>query len=271
MSSQRSASGPSARTARSDRWARCVTRRQKSRPGPVTRWAASSGPYVHSSPDSGAVSSTRNSASGALSPRTAKAKSRVRTPMRAMCRSRSVGVRRTPSASATSWPCAQVSMRRAVAMEGTAIGGPYQGSRVPWGASARACHSRSRPVRQRSSSSAGGSAAPSSAPSSTKVSGAAAALSTSAANASGAVAASRAARSVQARCAIWWATVQPGAGVARDHHSWPDSATRRSSSSLSLRRSSSTGRASDTERSPRGTVVCLGAWQRSQKQASVLA
>lgn len=44
MSSQRSASGPTASTARSVRWARWVTRRQKSRAGPVTRWGASSGP-----------------------------------------------------------------------------------------------------------------------------------------------------------------------------------------------------------------------------------
>ena len=36
-----------------------VTRRQKSRAGPVTRWAASSGPHVQTSP-SGAVSSTWN-------------------------------------------------------------------------------------------------------------------------------------------------------------------------------------------------------------------
>lgn len=43
MSSHWSASGPSARRARSVRWARWVTRRQKSMAGPVTRWGASGG------------------------------------------------------------------------------------------------------------------------------------------------------------------------------------------------------------------------------------
>ena len=76
-------------------------------------------------------------ARAASSPRTPKAKSRARTPMRTTCRSRSVGGRTTPSASATSWPWAQVSMSRAVAMEAADMGGPYQGKRAPVGRGAQ--------------------------------------------------------------------------------------------------------------------------------------
>lgn len=127
MSNQRSASGPSARRARSERWARWATRRQKSRAGPVTRCGASSGPYAHTSPE-GETSSTRKGSGGAGSPCTLKAKSRVRTPIHTTCLSRSVGVRTTPSASAMSRPWAQVSMSRAVAMEAPDIGGRTRGT-----------------------------------------------------------------------------------------------------------------------------------------------
>lgn len=240
MSSQRSASGPSARRARSARWARWVTRRQKSRAVPVTRSVASSGPYVHNSSD-GLRSSTRNSSNGVASPCTPKAKSRVRTPRRTMCRSRSVGAGASPSASATSRPCAQVSMSRAVAMEAADMGGPYQGNRAPAGAFRRASDSASRPARQSASNRSGGFSAPSWAPLSTKSPGAASAFSTSRANASWSVTASVEEWSVQARCAIWWATVQPGAGVGSVHRCGLNPATSRSSSSLSARRSSSTG------------------------------
>lgn len=173
----------------------------------MTRWAASSGPYVHSSPAPspspvGEVSSTRNSSSGGVSPRTPKAKSRARTPMRATCRNRSVGGRITCNASAMSWPWAQVSMSRAVAMEAPDMGGPYQGKRTPLGAELSTLCRASRPARHSASSRAGGSPAPSSAPSSTNRSGAASAFSTSAPNAARSVAASSADRSVQARCAI---------------------------------------------------------------------
>lgn len=256
MSSHRSASGPCARRARSARCARWVTSRQKSRAGPVTRWAASAGPYVHNSPD-GATSSTRNSSPGTVSPRTPKAKSRARTPMRATCFSRSVGARITPNASATSCPWAQVSIRRPVAIEATDMGGPYQGNRVPVGAARRASSRAARPDRHAASSRAGGSAAPSSAPSSTNPSGAASAFSTSLAKASASVTASSAARSVQARWAIWWAMVHPGAGVATAHRPSPNSPTSRSSSSLSRHRSSITDDGSDTMRSPRGTTLCV--------------
>lgn len=168
-----------------------------------------------------------------------------------MCRSRAVGSRATPSASATSCPCAQVSISRAVAIEATLIGGPYQGSLAPagWAASARC--SASRPSRQRARSTAGGSFAPSSAASSTKVSGVARACRAARAKASGSVAESSACRSVHSRWAIWWATVQPAAGVGCAHRPAGSPATSASSSSLSALRSAGTAPGSDTRHSPR--------------------
>ena len=65
------------------------------------------------------------------SPLMANAKSRVRTPMWAIERSRAVAGRFTPSASATSRPCAQVSISRAVAIDAALIGGPNHGSLRP--------------------------------------------------------------------------------------------------------------------------------------------
>ena len=76
--------------------------------------------------------------------------------MWATCRSRAVGptaARR--SASATSWPCAQVSMSRAVAMDAALIGGPNQGSRAPSGSAAE----RPRPA-PRARAASGRAAAP---------------------------------------------------------------------------------------------------------------
>ena len=72
--------------------------------------------------------------------------------------------RATPSASATSSPCAQVSISRAVTSDEADIGGPYQGIRSPSGSSSTSCSRSARPCRQRSSSSAGGSRAPAWAP-----------------------------------------------------------------------------------------------------------
>lgn len=103
-----------------------------------------------------------------------------------------MGARVTPSASATSWACAQVSIRRAVATEAADIGGPNQGNRAPSGASRSAFSSAARPSRQRASSAAGSARAYSSAPSSTYVYGAARACSTSARKPSGSVTAVRA-------------------------------------------------------------------------------
>ena len=83
------ASSPTATRSVSSRWMRWVTSRQKSEADPVTLWAASSGPHVQVLPP-GATSSTRNSSPGASRELFAKAKSRVRTPMWATCRIRSV-------------------------------------------------------------------------------------------------------------------------------------------------------------------------------------
>lgn len=168
-----------------------------------------------------------------------------------MWRSRAVGSRRTPRASATSWPCAQVSISRAVAIDGTLIGGPYQGTRVPGAAARRAASSAAWSARHPASSAAVGCAAPASAPSSTKVNGRAAASARWASKAAGSVRAVSAARSVQARWAIWCATAHPSAGVAAFHSASLNSATSASSSLLSAARSSSTGRGSDTARSSR--------------------
>ncbi|OSY52297.1 hypothetical protein BG846_02026 [Streptomyces fradiae ATCC 10745 = DSM 40063] len=135
-------------------------------------------------------------------------------------------------------------MSRAVASEAPLIGGPYQGTRAPSGSPRRASSSRSRPPRHRSSSTDGSSRAPARAARSTKsppsvVTSAASA--TCAAKAPGAVTAVSATSSVQARWAIWWATLHPAAGVARPHPPAPSPPTSRSNSSLSARRSSSTG------------------------------
>src|SRR5690606_9602140 len=67
MSSHVSAIAPAASRSVSARLTRCVTSRQKSRAGPVTRCSAFSGPKAHTSP-AGEVSSTRTSSSGAARP-----------------------------------------------------------------------------------------------------------------------------------------------------------------------------------------------------------
>ncbi len=157
-------------------------------------------------------------------------------------------------------------MSRAVARAVALMGGPYQGTRVPGGSARRAAWRRARAARHRSRSASGGSAARASAPSSTNVSGAAAASATWAANAAGSVAASSAASSVHARCAIWWATLQRGAGVGAVHRPGGSAATSRSRASLSSRRSSRTppgaraGSDTDTVCSPPGrdTSACGG-------------
>ncbi len=167
--------------------------------------------------------------------------------MRATWRSRAVGVRATPRASATSWPCAQVSMSRAEAMEATLIAGPYQGILVPSGASRSTFSSRCRPSRQRASRASGAWAATkASAASSTNASGAARALATSSPNRSGSVAASRATSSVQLRWAIWWAMLHRSAGVGPSQSGPSNAPTRSSSSSPSSRRSSITATTADT-------------------------
>ncbi len=99
-------------------------------------------PHRHTSPD-GPVSSTRTGVAGTSRPRTRYPCARARTAMSATCRRRSVPGRRVPRASATSLPCAQVSMIRLVIADRSDIGGPYQGSRVD-GSHARAAASNAR-------------------------------------------------------------------------------------------------------------------------------
>ena len=101
-------------------------------PPSVTDCRASSGPHDHEAPD-GAVSVTRNSESGGVSPCEAKEKFRVRTPRWATCLTRSLTSGSTPRASWTSSECAHVSMNRAVAIEVADIGGPYHGILWPSG------------------------------------------------------------------------------------------------------------------------------------------
>ena len=133
-----------------------------------------------------------------------------------MCRSRSVGSRVIPNASAISWPCAHVSMMRAVAMDMALMGGPNQGSLTPGATSFRAPANRRRPSLHCSMSNAGEISAHSAAapsieicpdckpePMAAKAAGSPLA----------AAAASKVTLSVHARCPIWRAMLQPGAGV----------------------------------------------------------
>ncbi|SHO87882.1 Uncharacterised protein [Mycobacteroides abscessus subsp. abscessus] len=116
---------------------------------------------------------------------------------------RGVGASGTPSASATSRPCAQVSIKRAVPMDAALIGGPYQGILTPSGTARSAACSWLRVLRHWMSRSAGGIWAVSSAALSTKPSGSAIALGSSSAKTAGSVTASSDCASVQCRCAIW--------------------------------------------------------------------
>ena len=91
-----------------------------------------------------------------VSPLMENAKSRVRTPMCAIERSRAVAGRFTPSVSATSSPCAQVSISRAVAIDAALIGGPNHGSLRPSATVSSSSCSRSRVSRQSASRRSGG-------------------------------------------------------------------------------------------------------------------
>ena len=104
-----------------------------------------------------------------------------------MWRRRCVGARLTPSASATSSPCAHVSISRAVTIEVGDMLVPYQGIFCPAGTAVSAPASADRPERQRASSAPGG-ARKDSAPSSTRRDGSGAAI-TEAKNADSSVAA----------------------------------------------------------------------------------
>ena len=76
------------------------------------------------------------------------AKSRVRTPMCAIDRNRAVAGRFTPSVSATSRPCAHVSISRAVAIDAALIGGPNHGSLRPSATASSSSCRRARVWRQ---------------------------------------------------------------------------------------------------------------------------
>ncbi len=74
--------------------------------------------------------------------------------MNATWRSRSVATRSTPSASATSWPWAHVSISRAVIDDTTVMSGPYQGTRRR-GSDARAASVSARRDRHSHTSASG--------------------------------------------------------------------------------------------------------------------
>src|SRR5262245_39731662 len=105
-------------------------------------------------------------------------------------------------------------MMRAVAIVVAVIWVANHGILVSSGTSASATASAARPERQRANNSPGPKAAPSLALTSAKPAGSAAALDKTSANPTGSVAASRVTWSVQARWAIWWEMVHPGAGVS---------------------------------------------------------
>ena len=126
--------------------------------------------------------------------------------------SRAVGVRATPSPSATSWPCAQYSISRAVANDVGLIGGPYQGTFVPGASVANAASIASNRSCQ-SARSASPRARPSSSWPCRKPSMSCAISGSSARNCSGRVAAFVASTSLPRRCATASPTSQPSAGV----------------------------------------------------------
>ena len=266
MSSHRSASGPSASTARSARWARWVTSRQKSRRGPGDPLRRRPRARTPTTRRPGRCSSTRNSSAGGGQSAHARRRSRgSRTPIRATCRSRSVGGRthaervgdvlavgpglhepggghggdgssagRTRGTGRRRAPCAQ-----------RAVAGPARPSR----------QSREQLVGRQRGALLGALVHE-------RVPGAASAFSTSRGEGVrvGDGEQGRAGRSRRGGRSGGRRSSR-AAGVASAHCSGLNSATSRSSSSLSARRSSRTGVGSAMGR----------AWQRAQKQASMLA
>ena len=150
---------------------RWVTSRQKSSAGPVTRWAASVGPVrPHRAVGRGELDAEllggRRSSPCTREGEVAGADAEAGdVPQPGGGRAR-----RTPSASATSWPCAQVSISRAVAIDGGAHRRPVPGELRARRRARRAPRSEPRaagpPVRRAAARAA--CAAPASAPSSTK-------------------------------------------------------------------------------------------------------
>ncbi len=103
----------------------CVTTRQNSSALPRTISDASGSPHIQGSPD-GPVSSTRGLIEGGDRFLILKLQENVVTPIWATWRSRSVFFLFSRRVSQTSWVCAHVSMRRAVAKDRALIPGPYQ-------------------------------------------------------------------------------------------------------------------------------------------------
>src|SRR5262249_6246310 len=128
-SSQAAAVGPVTVMAVRLRWRRRGRTRARASAGPGTRSTASSGPQTQVGP-AGADAPTPVGAPGSVAWWTAKENGRALTPMWMTWRSRGVAASGTPSASWTSAPWAQVSIRRAVVKLATLIGGPNQDTRA---------------------------------------------------------------------------------------------------------------------------------------------
>ena len=101
----------------------CVTTWQNSTAEPSTQLRSSGSFHVHHSPD-GLCSRTYGFFAGTARPRFANVQPNVLTPMMAMLRIRSCSTRTRPSRSNAAWPCAHVSIWRALMQERTLMSGP---------------------------------------------------------------------------------------------------------------------------------------------------
>ena len=230
------------RAARSARWRRWVTSRQKSSAGPVTRCGG-----VVRAPTSRARPSGRSARRGTARPaRAGRGPGRRSRGCARRCARRGAAGRwrlaSTPSASATSCPCAQVSMSRAVAIE---VGAhrrpePRQLRRRRARRPARRPGRRGRPARSRAARPAALRPARRRRRRRSRRSGRAPARARPGTRRRRWRRASTTS-SVQARWAIWWAIVQPGGGGRRAPTRAPAAARRaRRGRRLSARRSART-------------------------------
>ena len=156
-----------------------------------------------------------------------------------MCRNRSLGSVRTPSASATSCPWAQVSMSRADTNDSAPIGGPNHGTRARSSRVPVASLMVWRARRHQASTSAPDMARPRRRCSSMGSPVAARAASAMTAKRPGSVMAMVAASSKKARWLTWSRMAQPSAGVGSPHDASPSGATSASRTACSRWRSSS--------------------------------
>jgi hypothetical protein len=101
----------------------CATTWQNSTAEPSTQLRSSGSFQVHHSPD-GLRRRTCGFFAGTARPRFANVQPNVLTPMIAMLRMRSCSARTRPSRSNAAWPCAHVSICRALMQERTLISGP---------------------------------------------------------------------------------------------------------------------------------------------------